>query len=338
MSPRDTLEEREAQMPFKTPASRVAVRQRARCMKLLAPVTGAIATVLVIAAPAAQGATKWADIRVVTSDGSQLADHRQYTDAVKVRTSEDATCFGESNPSSDETYSLDSPTALGTLVDAAKFDDDLDPLLITDAFFGEFGSFGVCGIGPFVGSDVFGEEYWYNANNGVGATTGPNLIPTAKGDRQLWYFATGAESSIAELVLKGPARVVAGEPFEVTVTRINPNGSKEPAEGVSVTGDIEPTDADGKTDVIVNEQGNTRLYAGGGPDDVLSAGLFVCAANDLTSCPRRRGKRIFGTHKDDEMKGTKGPDAINCGKGRDIVREAQKSDSISGNCEKVKRA
>ncbi len=305
--------------------------------KLIAPAIGAIATVVLLTAPAAQAKSKYADIRVVTSDGTTLADHRQYTDDVKVKTSVEADCFGESSPSSNSKYSLDSPTLLGALIDASKAEKDLKPLLITDAFFDDFGSFGVCGVGPFVGSSVFGEEYWYSAVNGEGATAGSNQIPVSNGDSNLWYFATGAESAVAELKLKAPVRVEAGEEFTVKVTRVNPDGSKEPAEGASVTGDLAPTNAEGKAQVVLDE-GTQDLVAQGTADDVQSAAESVCAAAELSDCPRRRGLAIFGSPGDDQVKGTRGPDTIDCGKGRDVVRRAQRSDEIANSCEKVKRS
>jgi hypothetical protein len=306
--------------------------------KLIASATGAIATVVLLTAPTAEAKSKWADMRVVTSDGTTLADYRQYTDHVKVKASEDADCFGESNPSTNNTYTLDDPTVLGTLIDAARKNGNMTPLLVTDAFFSQFGSFGVCGIGDFVGSDVFGEEYWYNAVNGTGAIAGPNQIPVENGDRQLWYFATGAEEEIAELVLKAPLRVSPGEPFEVKVKRINPDGTKEPAEGVSVNGDVGPTNPSGETDVVINTEGFSALTATGDPDDVPSASVGVCTSNDPSLCPRGRGKEIWGSPSDDVIKATKGPDGINCGRGHDVVLEAQNIDGIADNCEKVKSA
>jgi hypothetical protein len=306
--------------------------------KLVAPAIGAIATVVLLTASAAEAKSEWADIRVVASDGAEFADIRQYTDHVKVQASEDADCFGESNPSTNNTYKLDDPTVLGTLIDTSKSHGLMTPLLITDAFFYEYGSFGVCGMGVYEGSDVFGEEYWYNAVNGIGAAAGPNQIPVENGDRQLWYFATGAETAIAELVLKAPVRVAPDEPFEVKVTRIKPNGTKEPAEGVSVNGDVGPTDENGQTEVVIESEGHSGLRATGDLDDVPSATLGVCASNDLSECPKRRGKEIFGSPSDDVIKATKGPDTISCGRGDDIVVEAQSADDIANSCEKVKNS
>jgi len=304
--------------------------------KLIAPAIGAIATLVLIAAPAADARSKYADVRVVTNSGETLADHRQYTDDVRVKASEEADCFGESSPSSNATYRLEDPTVLGALIDSSKSDLDLEPLLITDAFFDSFGSFGVCGIGQYVGSSVFGESYWYSAVNGAAAQTGPNGISVANGDRNLWYFATGAESAIAELVLKAPARVTPGEKFTVEVLRLKPDGTKTVAKRVRVTNALTRTDENGKAKVIV-DAGRTDLVATGRTDDVPSAEVAVCAAEDLSECPRRRGKTIYGSPGNDEIEGTHGPDRIDCGRGEDVVHGAQRSDQIGANCEKVKR-
>jgi hypothetical protein len=305
-------------------------------MKAIAPAIGAIASVVLITAPAAEAKSKWADIRIVTSSGDTLADHRQYTDDVKVKSSEDADCFGESNPSSDDRYALDDPTTLGTLIDATKADRELKPLLITDAFFAEFGSFGVCGIGEFVGSPVFGEEYWYSAVNGTGATAGPNQIPVHNRDSHLWYFATGAEEAISELEIATPYEVQANDPFEVEVIRKLPDGTTEPAAGVDVTQASEPTDTEGKTTVEVGP-GTSFLVATGTSDDVPSRATEVCA-DARFDCPNGPFQTIFGSPVRDKIKATRGPDAIDCGRGKDVVKKAESGlDEIAGNCEKVKR-
>jgi hypothetical protein len=303
-------------------------------MKLPALVIGAIATVVMLAAPAAQAKSKWADIRVVSFNGETLAEHRQYTEDVRVRTSIDADCFGPSNPSSGDRYRLKDPNALGALVDASKSDRDLKPLMITDAFVDDGFGFGVCDIG---GLETEGFSYWYSAVNGVGSSTGPDLIPVQNGDDHLWYLTTGEEPGFpAELRLKAPARTLVGEPFTVKVTRVLPDGTKEPAEGVAVESTF--TDENGETEITAEEEGEKFLRALGETDDVPSAIVGVCAAETLGDCPRHRGVQIFGSPTDDEIKGTRGPDVIACGKGKDIVREAQKSDDIAGDCEKVRRS
>ena len=127
--------------------------------KLVAPAIGAIATVVLLAAPAADAkGSKWTDIRVVSNTGETLADHRQYTEEVKVKTSVEADCFGPSNPSTGDTYRVKDPNALGALIDASKKDTDLKPLKVTDGFVDDGFGFGVCDIG---GLETEGFAYWY---------------------------------------------------------------------------------------------------------------------------------------------------------------------------------
>lgn len=300
--------------------------------KLAAPAIGAIATVVLLTAPAADAKSQYADIRVVTNSGETLADHRQYTDDVKVKTSVEADCFGPSNPSTGDDYKLKDPTVLGALIDASKSDADLKPLMITDGFVDDGFGFGVCDIG---GLETEGFAYWYSAVNKAGSTTGPDLIPVSNGDLNLWYLTTGDESGFpSELVLKAPKRVVAGEPFTAKVRRLLPDGTKEYAVGVNIGDAV--TDELGEAELTLSA-GTGTIRATGGPDDVPSAEVLICAAADLADCPENRGILIYGSAGADGIRGTDGPDVIDCGKGEDIVRRAQSSDEIADNCEKVKR-
>lgn len=301
--------------------------------KLIAPAIGAIVTMILVAAPAAEAKSKYTDIRVVTNAGDTLADHRQYTEKVRVRASRKADCFGEMNPSSNRRYKLETPNVLGALIDSSRLDSDLKPLRITDAFVDDGFGFGVCDIG---GVETSGFSYWYSSANGAGATTGPDLIPVQKGDENLWYLTTGNEAGFpAELSVDAPVRVLTNDPFTVTVTRLLPDGTSEPAEGVSVGG--ETTGSDGTAEVTAGE-GTTKLVATGGPDDVFSQTVEVCAAATLAACPEARGIRIYGSRGDDRIRSAPGDDVIRCAGGDDVVVGAQRDDRIAKSCEKVKRA
>ena len=285
----------------------------------------------------ASARTKYADIRVVTSDGSTLAEYRQYTDAVRVRASEKADCFGEENPSSNRRYRLDSPNPLGTLVEAANHSRALSPLRLTDAFVDDGFGFGVCSIGGF---ETVGFSYWYLSVNRVGATTGPDLIPMESGDRHLWYLTKGSEPGFPyELALRAPARVEPGVPFEVRVQRFAGDGSREPAAGAVVTNGLAPTGPDGTTTAVV-AKGKTRLQATGASDDVPSNRLTVCAAENAEDCPPAHGLKIHGSAGDDRIRTTRGADTVNCRRGDDVViiRGDAAGDRIAPNCErKVRR-
>lgn len=303
--------------------------------KLVAPAIGAIATVVLLTAPTADAkGSKWTDIRVVSNSGETLAEHRQYTEWAKVKTSVEADCFGPSNPSTGEKYKVKEPTVLGALIDSARMDDDLDPLMITDGFVDDGFGFGVCDIG---GLETTGFSYWYSSINGVSSSTGPDLIPVKNGDENLWYLTTGEESGFpSELRLKAPARALVGEPFTAKVTRLRPDGSKEPAGGATVDG-IE-ADENGAVEITPEDGSGLALRALGGPEDAPSAIVNVCTSDDLGDCPRKRGIVIYGSPYDDKIKGTAGGDLIDCGKGKDVVREAQNTDKISDSCEKVKNS
>lgn len=304
--------------------------------RFIAPIAGALALAVLIAPQAAQAKSKYADVRVVTNAGNTLAELRQYTDDVKVKASEEADCFGPSNPSSNKKYNLTSPSVLGALIDASSSDHDLKPLSITDAFVDDGFGFGVCDIG---GIETAGFSYWYSSANYVGASTGPDLIPVKNGDVNTWYLTTGDEAGFPnELVVKAPTRVTAGQDFTVKVTRFLSDGSKEPAAGVTVTGGSGGTTGpDGTVDVSVLE-GTTSIGATGEGDDIPAAESPVCAAPMASLCPRHFGIEIAGSPGDDEIVSTRGADTIECGKGQDVVRKAQKSDEIANDCEKVKRA
>lgn len=302
--------------------------------KLTAPAIGAIALFILVTAPAADAKSKFADVRVITNSGETLAEHRQYTGKVKVQASTEADCFGESNPSSDEKYTLKEPNVLGALVDTASNDADLDPLLITDAFVDDGFGFGVCDIG---GIQTSGFSYWYSASNSVASSTGPDLLPVTNGDRNLWYLTTGNEPGFpSELLLEAPARVEANEPFEVTVTRLLPDGSQEPAAGVTVSDPPSETNADGEAAFTIGP-GEATLQATGAADDVPSAEVTVCAAVDVSDCPKEQGIDIFGSRGDDKVKSARGPDRIDCGRGDDVVKKAQRFDDIDSSCEKVRK-
>jgi hypothetical protein len=303
---------------------------------LIVPALGALAVALLIAAPAAQANSKYADVRVLTNDGLVLAEHRQYTDDVRIRTSTDADCFGPSNPSSGDSYRRKDPSVLGALIDSSRVDGDLKPLLITDGFVDEGFGFGVCDIG---GIETVGFSYWYAAVNGVGATTGPDLIPVSNGDRNTWYLTTGNEPGFpSELLLRAPDLVEPNQPFEVKVTRVRADGSREPAEGVSVLGGTGGTTGPDGTVVLSVPEGVTNLGTEGESVDIPSASEFVCAAGPNQACPERGyGERIYGSRGPDEIRATRGEDFIVCGRGDDIVRAVEQGDFVGNDCEKVRR-
>jgi Ca2+-binding RTX toxin-like protein len=86
----------------------------------------------------------------------------------------------------------------------------------------------------------------------------------------------------------------------------------------------------------------------------ISDSARICLQPRLSDCPKQPGGLIGGSSRDDEIEGSKGPDAIvagpgddkirvrggladevDCGGGRDTVK-ADGGDQIAKNCEKVR--
>jgi hypothetical protein len=286
-------------------------------------------------------------------------------DAVTVKTSPDADCFGPPGGSGAST-SYDSPNALSVLASAAAADKSVAPLLLTDQF--GFG-LGICSIGGQEAKS--GQSFWYLRLNHEESATGADLTPVHKGDDVLFYLAPDdfPNPNPAELELSAPAGVKAGAPFSVKVvehtcvtdqTTFETTCASGPAEGVTVTGgdDDATTGTDGTATVTVKDVGVATLQAKRGTD-IPSEALDTCVGPQRASCPKQRGERIVGSAENDKIKGTTGlddiralagndkidarkggADTINCGAGKDTVRVKRKTASdglvIKGNCEKVK--
>src|SRR3954470_21318653 len=92
----------------------------------------------------ASAGTTTANLRVVNTAGTTLADQSQVTGDVTIRSDPGATCFGPGNEGSGNNVSVPGPSALGIVKDASDSNSALRPLSVTDAF--SFGV-GVCGIG-----------------------------------------------------------------------------------------------------------------------------------------------------------------------------------------------
>lgn len=293
-----------------------------------------IAAVGVFAAPAV-AKTVPSHLRVVTAAGKTLTDHIQYTGKTKVRASKKADCFG--SPSSNNRYKLDGANALGLLSDAQSLRRKLAPVLITDAFFGDFGSFGVCGIGGKIAPSGFPAPYWYVAHNYVGASAGANQSPLSSGDRVLYYLTKGNEAGAPdELELTAPRQVGNGDVIHVRVfVRDSGTGERSPAKGASVGGS--ETNAQGRVAFAANEPGVLPLVATRG-DDVPSAKRHVCisagkgkgaATATVSGCRSPRGELILGSHKRDKIKGTGRADRIKAGGGRDHVNARGGDDRVT---------
>ena len=261
-----------------------------------------------------------------------------------------AACGGTSN-----SYTIDGPSALGLVFQAAEFTSDLRPVQVSDEF--DFGKF-VCGIGGFVGSDT---QFWSYKVDHVLPEIGADQFPIDRSHGEvLWYFVnldTGTNvGKELELVLSDNV-VQAGTPVDVNVREYDDNGAVMPAAGVRLdgAGDV-MTGADGTAEVVFDEA--SRPFIRGVRDgDVQTDLLHLCVWEDSASeCDRWLTGWTIGTRGDDRMRGTENPerfagragddrinsrgddasDKVRCGRGDDVARVDQ-LDRVKRNCETVRR-
>jgi hypothetical protein len=315
----------------------------------LAPALACAASLLV---PAVASGSTGANVRVVAPNGETLADQHQYTDTVRIKTDPQADCFGPGSGGSGRAVRAPGATALGIVKDASAFDRDLRPISVTDAF--DFG-LGICGFG---GHEADQSGFWYLKHNHAASQVGGDQLELKGGDEVLWYLDSNFnDPPPAELALRAPVRSEPGAPFQVRVFEYADDGTRRPAEGAKVTGASQPTDQDGRTEVVLDDPG-TRSLEATRSGDIPSKALEVCVNADASACPTRRGERIFGSQGRDRIDGTRGDDlvkagggadeldlgaggedAVNCGGGRDrvLLDKGDGDDRIARNCERVAR-
>ena len=292
-----------------------------------------------------------AELRVVDSDGTVLAEQTQYTskEAVDVKTDRKADCFGPGTGGSGDKVDVPGGSALAQLVDGGRADRDLRPLSISDNF--DFG-LALCGIGEAVSPQT---GFFYLKTNHVASQTGGDLTQVGKGDEVLWFLIEDFNDPIPdELVLSAPDTAKAGGDVTVKVVAYADDGAKSPAEGAIVTGADAPTDASGKATVPADsdllELTATREGA------IPSNGEAVCTTK-VADCPAGYAETIAGTGGDDkiatgrsaetvlagggddQIAGGRGaaPDLVKCGGGDDKVTGYGKSgDTRFAGCEKVR--
>ncbi len=315
------------------------------------------AITLILFVPGSASATTGADIRVVTADGRELADVRQYTDTANIPSSPSAKCFFGGAGGSGKPKTIQGPTALGAVVDAAASVPSLNPILVTDEF--SFG-LGVCGFG---GISSEASNFWQVRVNHYALQVGGDQVFLGGGDDVLWTLVPAPECdpsppfackpTIPELRLEVPARVRPGQPFGVRVVEYSDTGVAAPAAGVTVTGATQPTDVTGATTVTL--QSSTTLV-GTRANAIPSQQLRVCVSTKPRRCAGRHGRAIFGSDREDAIAATKGPDRIkargdddtirvrggdrdtvDCGGGQDLV-SADRFDKVTRrSCETVLR-
>jgi hypothetical protein len=274
----------------------------------------AAAVVALLLLPAAASATKGVDLRVVNSAGKTLAEHRQYTGTVQIKTDRHANCFGQGTGGTGDRVEVKGATGLGAVRDGLARDRDLRPLSVTDAFLDDGFGLGVCGIGGFRSQ---GSSFWYLKGDHVGSQVSGSQLKLRRGEDVLWYLSPGFPPP-PELRLRAPASAQPDVPYRVTVYSYADDGTRSAAAGATVTGAALPTGSAGHTMVTSPAAGTDNLHATRA-QDIPSNRVEVCVNQDPSKCPEAHGKRIFGSGRGDRIRGTRGWDAIKAGGGRDVV-------------------
>jgi len=313
--------------------------------RTLAPGAVCLAIAALLLPTGATAASTTAQLRVVNTTGTTLADQSQVTGDVSIKTDPGATCFGPPGGSGN-TVNVPGPSALGIVKDASDTNAALRPLSITDQF--SFG-LGICGIG----GSAFNQgdsAFWYLKVNHVGAQVGGDQLPIKANDEVLWYLSPGFPPP-SELQLVAPPVAQSGKPFTVRVSAFSDSGQKSPVAGALVTGAQSPTGADGTTAVTLTQGVALQALHGA---DIPSNKEIVCVVSAPKGCSTSLQHKIVGTKGRDRIRGTKSPDsvkaragddkintrggltdAVNCGRGKDIAKLGATDTAV--HCEKVIR-
>ena len=291
----------------------------------------ALASLIALAAfgAASAGASVPVDIHVVTDDGAQLANLRQYAPSVaQVKTYAGDDCFDPTPPikqSSGQTYTQSAPNMLSAVEEAADATPSLQPFKVSDADFASFGSLSICSIGAGTPPG-----FWFLKTNHVGNSTGADQTFIHPGDQLLFYRSPSDFSADEELWLDAPPRTTPGVPIIVHVGSYQGDGSLAPDAGATVSGGDAPvtTDSGGNATVTFSAEGMHNLAATEDYNDIPSQTLSVCVARVLSACQAERGLPIVGSHEPDDIVGTLGDDVIKPRAGDDGIRALSGNDVI----------
>ncbi len=269
------------------------------------------------------------DIHVVTNDGAQLANLRQYApSAAKVRTYAGDDCIDPTPPakqSSGQTYTQSAPNMLSAVDEASDATPSLQPFRISDADYGTFGALTICSIGAGTPPG-----FWFLTTDHVANSTGADQTFIKPGDQLTLYRTPSDFTADEELSLDAPARTTPGSPITAQVRSYTGEGAAVPGTGATVTGGDSPAPVDGAGNATVtfSTEGVHTLVASKDYNDVPSQALTVCVARDLSSCPPVRGLQIIGSHEADLIDGTAGADTIKARAGKDKVRALAGDDRV----------
>jgi Ca2+-binding RTX toxin-like protein len=213
------------------------------------------------------------------------------------------------------------PTALGLTADASQTQAGLRPLLIDDEF--SFG-LGVCGFGGVSAKDDF-SNFWELRVDHKAVSVGGDQVAVGRGDDILWSLVPNncdstppyaCHASLPELSIDAPARAKPGKPFVVQVFQYSDKGFTKPAAGAIVTGAPAPSDASGNALVTLATGGTVQATRAGA---IPSRAFPVCVNSNLSRCPKKAGRPIFGSALADDITGTPGPDSIKSAAGNDAI-------------------
>ncbi len=310
------------------------------------------AVALLTSASTASAKTKSADLRVVASDGTELANLIQYTSTARIPTDKHARCFGPGTGGSGNPFTLQGATALGAVRDAMPAAPGLRPLSVSDHYLDTIGP-AVCAIG---GLQPPSSGYWDLRVNHADSTVGGGQAVHA-GDQVLWW-ETPTYPPGDELRLDLPVGARPNVPVQVTVFGYDATtGKKHPVQGATVDFAALPTDANGQTNVLFTAEGSAKVQARLA-GDVPTTAYRVCVKNNVSTCPAAFGRKIHGSRRDDRIATTPGDDtidaaggddtvnirkggddAVQCGGGKDrvIARPGDHGDKIGDSCERVIR-
>src|SRR5262245_539082 len=300
-----------------------------------AAVPGLAIGVMLAAAAAGARASVPVDLRVASSDGGNLADVRQYVSGTTaIKTFDGPDCFSAASHSSGQGYTLSSPTMLSAIWEASQTETALQPVRLSDADYGDFGSFGVCQVNAKTPPGFF-----YLKANHQSLQVGANLF-TVQGGEDLLVYRTPDDFTVdEELDLSAPVRTAPGVPVNVNVRSYTSPFSSSgatvaPRAGAAVLGAGDPatTDSAGNAAVTFAAPGIYRLTAVGDYNDIPSPTLTVCVdAEAERACPAERGREILGSDEPDGIKGTDGNDVIRPRGGKDGVKAGAGADLIVAN-------
>lgn len=252
------------------------------------------------------------ELRVQAEQKTLAPGQRYLTDTTSIVTDTRKPACGGSGKS----VTVEGPTALSLLIDAAGIKRTLRPLGVSDKF--DFGLL-VCAIADAVGGD---DAFWLYKVNHVSPEVGADQRKVRAGDEVLWYFSnteTGRNTG-DELAVDAPVRVKPFTTFKVKVTAYDFAGKRTPAAGATV--------AYGRQRVRADSSGVAEVTSGAGPrlrlravrsTDVASRRAEVCVNADLDRCPRVEPSTLNGTGEGDRLDGRRGPETVKAYGGRDRI-------------------